>query len=165
LVLGWAGAGEAGGLGFVSRVGKTVLAPEARNIPPPILLGRMVSRACFASWNEGDEAGCSCGGDGEGVEVVEFFAGSVFPSVPLVADGAGASDGLRGLEDTSLRMLPSSTEAFTVDLTFFSASDGSTISIGTRRRRGRVLGPSDCFAELVARAWTNRIYEAIAEVE
>ena len=102
MVLGWAGAGEAGGFGFVSRVGKTVLAPEARNIPPPILLGRIVSRACFASWNDDDEAGFGCGGDGDGKESAAAFAGSVFASVRLVADRAGVRDDLSGLEDTSL---------------------------------------------------------------
>ena len=68
----------------------------------------------------------------EMVQTTESLASSlsVVASVSLGTDRAGVSRDLNGLEDTPLRMLPSSTGAFAVALTCFSTSGGSMISIG-----------------------------------
>lgn len=46
-------ASDAGAVeGFTSRVGKSLLSPLGRKMPPPTLLGRLLSRVSLASLNE-----------------------------------------------------------------------------------------------------------------
>ena len=119
-------------VGVVSRVGKTVVRPELRKIPPPTRLGRAVSRACLASLNEdGFSAAGADEGDTDGGIIV-------------------FSDGFKGREETSLRpdVSRASFDCGIVVCSGFCSLFGgtSTIWIGTRRRRGGFGSTNFCAA-------------------
>lgn len=113
------------GLGESSTDGptwvKTVCFPVGLNIPPPILLGLILSRACFASLND-----AGLGGGWDAVATSAFFASDFVGSEVRGVNGWGGvgdgrTDGFSGRVETGFKR---------------SSDTGisSTIAIGTLRR-------------------------------
>ncbi len=77
--------------------------PVGLNIPPPILLGLILSRACLASLND-----AGLGGGREGVATSPFFASDLGGSAVRVVDDCegvddDGSDEFSGRVETGLR--------------------------------------------------------------